>query len=184
MRRRGCETSPFFVYAWGTARSVVCVSVSTYLRSEGVARQAGRTRAGRPRRKREGFRRGPPGRNRITERVRGIAPGGDDCQNRAARRYEKCSYLWHYFRRFEPFRPSLPPPPPPTRLANRSPVPLFLPPPSPVPHPPPRSSSLRSPTAAVVSRNARRFLLPLLGSSLRSSVPSFHPSTSSFVIPT
>lgn len=41
----------------------------------------------------------------------------------------------------------------------------------------------RSPTA-VVSRNARRFLLPLLGSSLRASVPSFHPSMSSFVIPT
>lgn len=49
--------------------------------------------------------------------------------------------------------------------------------------PPPRSS-LHSPTAAVVSRNARRFLLPLLGSSLRASVPSFHPSMSSFVIPT
>lgn len=45
--------------------------------------------------------------------------------------------------------------------------------------------SPRSPTAAaVVSRNARRFLLPLLGSSLRASVPSFHPSMFSFVIPT
>lgn len=32
--KRG-ETSPLFVYAWGTARSVACVSVSTYLRSEG-----------------------------------------------------------------------------------------------------------------------------------------------------
>lgn len=42
----------------------------------------------------------------MTERARGVARGGDDCQNRAARRYEKCSYLWHYFRRFEPFRPS------------------------------------------------------------------------------
>lgn len=42
----------------------------------------------------------------MTERARGVACGGDDCQNRAARRYEKCSYLWHYFRRFEPFRPS------------------------------------------------------------------------------
>lgn len=45
----------------------------------------------------------------MTERVRGIAVVGMDCQNRAARRYEKCSYLWHYFRRFEPFRPSVPP---------------------------------------------------------------------------
>lgn len=42
----------------------------------------------------------------MTERARGVVRGGDDCQNRAARRYEKCSYLWHYFRRFEPFRPS------------------------------------------------------------------------------
>jgi len=38
----------------------------------------------------------------MTERAQGTV-GGDDCQNRAARRYEKCSYLWHYFRRFEPF---------------------------------------------------------------------------------
>lgn len=63
------------------------------------------------------------------------------------------------------------PPPPCPRLVSSSPL-------------PPRSSSLRSPSRRLVSRNARRFLLPLLGSSLRASVPSFHPSTSSFVIPT
>lgn len=73
---------------------------------------------------REGFVGGSAcGRNRMTERAHGTV-GGDDCQNRAARRYEKCSYLWHYFRRFEPFfRPD--PSPLPARLANRSPVPLF-----------------------------------------------------------
>jgi len=52
---------------------------------------------------------------RMTERAPRCPIGGDDCQNRTARRYEKCSYLWHYFRRFEPFRPS---PPPPTRASR------------------------------------------------------------------
>lgn len=42
--------------------------------------------------------------NRMTEREYANTRGGDDCQNRAARRYEKCSYLWHYFRRFETLR--------------------------------------------------------------------------------
>lgn len=121
------DVAPFCVRV-GDRSSVACVSVSTYLRSEAK----GRTRAvGRGMR---GVPRGLLGRNRMTEGYAGSRGGGDDCQNRAARRYEKCSYLWHYFRRFEPFRPSLLPP---TRLANRFPVPLFLSSRSPSPHPRP-----------------------------------------------
>lgn len=60
------------------------------------------------------------------------------------------------------------------RASRRAlPCPLFLPPRSPPPHPRP-DLLLYVPPTAVVSRNARRFLLPLLGSSLRASVPSFH----------
>lgn len=107
----------------------------------------------------------------MTERARRIV-GGDDCQNRAARRYEKCSYLWHYFRRFEPFR-RFPRSPLSAPLANRTPVPL-----------PPLSPRIRPdlllclPTA-VVSQSARR-------SYFLSSLPSsstFSSSTSSSVAP-
>lgn len=90
----------------------------------------------------------------MTERARRIV-GGDDCQNRAARRYEKCSYLWHYFRRFEPFR-RFPRSPLSARLANRTPVPL----PSPVSSHPPRSSSLPPYRRRFAERAS--FLLPLL----------------------
>lgn len=107
----------------------------------------------------------------MTERARRLV-GGDDCQNRAARRYEKCSYLWHYFRRFEPslllFRPF---PLPPRRrtcafFANRSLVPLF-----PASSPPPRSSSL--PPGRF--RGAR---VVLTSSPRASSVPPGPPATS------
>lgn len=95
----------------------------------------------------------------MTERARRLV-GGDDCQNRAARRYEKCSYLWHYFRRFEPFR-RFPRSPLSARLANRTPVPL--PPLSPRTRP---DLLLCLPTA-VVSQSARRsyFLSSLPSSS-------------------
>lgn len=88
------------------AHVCVCVCKCSYVfkirRMRGEGNEWGeRARAGRAR----WSKRGPPGRNRMTERARGTI-GGDDCQNRAARRYEKCSYLWHYFRRFELlFRP-------------------------------------------------------------------------------
>lgn len=123
----------------------------------------------------------------MTERARRLV-GGDDCQNRAARRYEKCSYLWHYFRRFEPFR-RFPRSPLSARLANRTPVPL--PPPL---SPRTRPDLLYLPTA-VVSQSAP-FLLPLLVALLLlrrhrrrrrrppPPPPAPSPLASSFVTPT
>lgn len=125
----------------------------------------------------------------MTERARRIV-GGDDCQNRAARRYEKCSYLWHYFRRFEPFR-RFPRSPLPARPANRTPMPLS----SPVSSQPPRSSSLPLYRRRFAERAS--FLLPLLVALLLRLrrrrpppppppplPPPLSPLASSFVTPT
>jgi len=136
---RGCAFIYIYIYIYYVCEMCACVraSISTYLRSEGC--EAGGTAANRARRSEgdTGERGGGdssgglPGRNRMTERAQGTV-GGDDCQNRAARRYEKCSYLWHYFRRFEPFfRPDPSPLPADAPLANRSPCPFFLSSPSP-----------------------------------------------------
>lgn len=162
-----------------------CIYVRKIRRMRGEGNEWGE-RAGAGAGRARWSKRGPPGRNRMTERARGTI-GGDDCQNRAARRYEKCWYLWHYFRRFELlFRPPTLSPPLPTRLANRSPVPLFpLPPALPraisspsapnlllcVPLPPPRSAERAS------------FLLALLARPLASPTSSDPPHSTSVGAP-
>lgn len=122
----------------------------------------------------------------MTERARRIV-GGDDCQNRAARRYEKCSYLWHYFRRFEPSlllfrpfpRPSLSPPY--LRLLRRRASRIALPCPF-TPLPRPRPDLPPYLPTAVVSRSARRsyFLSSRVACSPRVLLPppSCPPSSS------
>lgn len=106
--------------------------------------------------------------------------GGDDCQNRTARRYEKCSYLWHYFRRFEPFRPS--PPRASRETLSRAPFPFAS--------SPPRLDLLYESPYPPSFREARVVLTSSPRSSLRASVSSslpllpFPPLTSSFIIPT
>lgn len=115
----------------------------------------------------------------MTERAHGTV-GGDDCQNRAARRYEKCSYLWHYFRRFEPFfRPD-----PflarcrdaPRKSLSRAPFSSSSPSTDISSPPPSESSSLRSPTAWFHG-TLSSFLLPLLARPPRISASARSPPT-------
>lgn len=89
----------------------------------------------------------------MTERAHGTV-GGDDCQNRAARRYEKCSYLWHYFRRFEPFFPSRSLPIAGASRKSLSRAPFSSPPLSLPPHP--RTESSSAFPYCLVPQNARR----------------------------
>lgn len=179
--KRVRDVAPFCVRVGDRSFGRVCKCIYVF-KIRGMREAKGTyARAGRPTRKRRGVPRGQPGRNRMTERVRGIAVVGMIVKTGLQDATKNVRIYGTISAASSPSAPSLPPP---TRLANRSPVPLFLSPRSPPPHP--RLDLLlyrRSPTA-VVSRNARRFLLPLLGSSLRASVPPFHPSMSSFVIPT
>lgn len=176
MRRKGARRDRVRSRVRSCVRVHMCVCKCIYVfkirRMRGEGNEWGeRARAGRAR----WSKRGPPGRNRMTERARGTF-GGDDCQNRAARRYEKCSYLWHYFRRFEllfrpdPFSPIADAP---RKSLSRAPfssaaLPRYLLTPAlnlllcvPLP---PRSAERAS------------FLLPLLARPLASPTSSDHPT--------
>lgn len=126
------------------------------------------------------------GRNRMTERAHGTT-GGDDCQNRAARRYEKCSYLWHYFRRFKPFFLPLllPPTPGPCYCRRVSQIalscPLFplLPLSLNLHITPALNLPLRCPYRLVPQNARSSFLLPLLARS-PARPPARPPRVSSF----
>lgn len=164
------DVAPFCVRVGDRSFGRVCKCIYVFkirgMRGKGDERE----RVGR-RGNERGVPRGPPGRNRMTERVRGIAVVGMIVKTGLQDATKNVRIYGTISAASSPSAPSLPPP---TRLANRSPVPLFLSPRSPPPHPRPDLLLYRRSPTAVVSRNARRFLLPLLGSSLRASVPPFH----------